>query len=102
MSNRFRRLKLTHTLRHGLSYNRLAPFSDDGETPLDATMKADRKSPTASNGVPAPSPALGGSDANTVWAVKSKDAGDCSRHFSDTSDQMKRFWLSFANANPRL
>lgn len=76
MSNRFRRLKLTHTLRHGLSYNRLAPFPDDGETPLDATMKADGKSPAASNGAPAPSPAQGGSDVNAAWAVKSKDAGD--------------------------
>uniref|UniRef100_A0A3Q0S701 Ankyrin repeat and sterile alpha motif domain containing 6 n=1 Tax=Amphilophus citrinellus TaxID=61819 RepID=A0A3Q0S701_AMPCI len=43
MSNRFRRLKLTHTLRHGLSSNRLAPFPDDAES-LDATMKANRKS----------------------------------------------------------
>uniref|UniRef100_A0A673CBQ0 Ankyrin repeat and sterile alpha motif domain containing 6 n=1 Tax=Sphaeramia orbicularis TaxID=375764 RepID=A0A673CBQ0_9TELE len=42
MSNRFRRLKLTHTLRHGLSSNRLAPFPDDAETSLDATMKANR------------------------------------------------------------
>ncbi|XP_077055354.1 ankyrin repeat and SAM domain-containing protein 6 isoform X2 [Siphateles boraxobius] len=40
MSNRFRRLKLTHTLRHGLSTNRLAPFPDDPALPLDATMKA--------------------------------------------------------------
>lgn len=75
MSNRFRRLKLTHTLRHGLSYNRLAPFPDDGETPLDATMKADRKSPTVSNGAPASSPAMGGSDASTAWAVKNKETG---------------------------
>uniref|UniRef100_A0A3P8PRD9 SAM domain-containing protein n=1 Tax=Astatotilapia calliptera TaxID=8154 RepID=A0A3P8PRD9_ASTCA len=43
MSNRFRRLKLTHTLRHGLSANRLAPFPDDAESSLDATMKANRK-----------------------------------------------------------
>uniref|UniRef100_A0A3Q1GWD0 Ankyrin repeat and sterile alpha motif domain containing 6 n=1 Tax=Acanthochromis polyacanthus TaxID=80966 RepID=A0A3Q1GWD0_9TELE len=50
MSNRFRRLKLTHTLRHGLSSNRLAPFPDDAETSLDATMKADRKPAAASNG----------------------------------------------------
>ncbi|TRY69888.1 hypothetical protein DNTS_015350 [Danionella cerebrum] len=35
MSNRFRRLKLTNTLRHGLSTNRLAPF------PLDSTMRAE-------------------------------------------------------------
>uniref|UniRef100_A0A8B9GZW8 Ankyrin repeat and sterile alpha motif domain containing 6 n=1 Tax=Astyanax mexicanus TaxID=7994 RepID=A0A8B9GZW8_ASTMX len=41
MSNRFRKLKLTHTLRHGLSPNRLAPFPDDPEVPLDATMRAE-------------------------------------------------------------
>uniref|UniRef100_A0A3Q2QU64 Ankyrin repeat and sterile alpha motif domain containing 6 n=1 Tax=Fundulus heteroclitus TaxID=8078 RepID=A0A3Q2QU64_FUNHE len=50
MSNRFRRLKLTHTLRHGLSANRLAPFPDDAETPLDATMRADAKAAAAQNG----------------------------------------------------
>uniref|UniRef100_A0A4W4H4A8 SAM domain-containing protein n=1 Tax=Electrophorus electricus TaxID=8005 RepID=A0A4W4H4A8_ELEEL len=41
MSNRFRRLKLTHTLRHGLSASRLAPFPDGPEVLLDATMKAE-------------------------------------------------------------
>lgn len=76
MSNRFRRLKLTHTLRHGLSSNRLAPFPDDAETPLDATMKANRTPDAASNGALAPSPALGGNDISTAWAVKSKDAGE--------------------------
>uniref|UniRef100_UPI003AAC0634 ankyrin repeat and SAM domain-containing protein 6-like n=1 Tax=Centroberyx gerrardi TaxID=166262 RepID=UPI003AAC0634 len=54
MSNRFRRLKLTHTLRHGLSSNRLAPFPDDTEAPLDATMKADRKTANGANGAPTP------------------------------------------------
>lgn len=76
MSNRFRRLKLTHTLRHGLSSNRLAPFPDDAETSLDATMKANMKPAAMSNGALAPSPALGGSDISTAWAVKSKDAGE--------------------------
>ncbi|KAM3860269.1 ankyrin repeat and SAM domain-containing protein 6 [Diretmus argenteus] len=75
MSNRFRRLKLTHTLRHGLSSNRLAPFPDDAEAPLDATMKADRKSANVANGTLAPPPTLGGNDISTAWAVKSKDAG---------------------------
>uniref|UniRef100_A0A673CDJ4 Ankyrin repeat and sterile alpha motif domain containing 6 n=1 Tax=Sphaeramia orbicularis TaxID=375764 RepID=A0A673CDJ4_9TELE len=76
MSNRFRRLKLTHTLRHGLSSNRLAPFPDDAETSLDATMKANRNPVVESNGAPAPSPAVGGNDISTAWAVKSKDTGD--------------------------
>lgn len=72
MSNRFRRLKLTHTLRHGLSSNRLAPFPDDAETSLDATMK----SAAVSNGALAPAPALGAPDISTAWAVKSKDSGE--------------------------
>lgn len=76
MSNRFRRLKLTHTLRHGLSSNRLAPFPDDAETSLDATMKANRKPAAVPNGTLAQAPALGGNDISTAWAVKSKDAGE--------------------------
>lgn len=71
MSNRFRRLKLTHTLRHGLSSNRLAPFPDDADTPLDATMKANMKPAAASNGVLALTP-----DVSTAWAGKSSDAGE--------------------------
>lgn len=74
MSNRFRRLKLTHTLRHGLSTNRLAPFPDDAETSLDATMKADRKPAGVSN--MAPTPVKGGNDISSAWAVKTKDAGE--------------------------
>uniref|UniRef100_A0A8C5F6I0 SAM domain-containing protein n=1 Tax=Gadus morhua TaxID=8049 RepID=A0A8C5F6I0_GADMO len=50
MSNRFRRLKLTHTLRHGLSSNRLAPFPDDAEASLDATLRVDRKPAVGANG----------------------------------------------------
>ncbi|AWP20908.1 putative ankyrin repeat and SAM domain-containing protein 6 [Scophthalmus maximus] len=85
MSNRFRRLKLTHTLRHGLSSNRLAPFPDDAETPLDATMKADRKPGAVSNGATAPTPGMGGNDVSTAWAVKSKDTGLC-RSSSEKED----------------
>ncbi|XP_063340357.1 ankyrin repeat and SAM domain-containing protein 6-like isoform X1 [Pelmatolapia mariae] len=78
MSNRFRRLKLTHTLRHGLSANRLAPFPDDAESSLDATMKANRKPTAVSNGAVAPTPAVAGNDMSTAWAVKTKDgAGHC-------------------------
>ncbi|XP_029385470.1 ankyrin repeat and SAM domain-containing protein 6 isoform X2 [Echeneis naucrates] len=77
MSNRFRRLKLSHTLRHGLSSNRLAPFPDDAETLLDATMKANSKPGAGSNEVLAPPPALGGSEVSATWAVKSKDPGLC-------------------------
>ncbi|XP_028290558.1 ankyrin repeat and SAM domain-containing protein 6 [Gouania willdenowi] len=91
MSNRFRRLKLTHTLRHGLSSNRLAPFPDDFETPLDATMKANMKpvAPAAASTEPlgssSPSPTKGGTDSSAVWAVKTKDAGHC-RSSSEKED----------------
>lgn len=76
MSNRFRRLKLTHTLRHGLSTNRLAPFPDEAETPLDATMRADAKAAAAPNGTAAAAAAPGVSDVSATWAVKTKDAGE--------------------------
>ncbi|XP_029955528.1 ankyrin repeat and SAM domain-containing protein 6 [Salarias fasciatus] len=77
MSNRFRRLKLTHTLRHGLSSNRLAPFPDDAEASLDATMKANMKSAAASNGTAPPAAAPGATDGGGAWAVKTGDAGHC-------------------------
>lgn len=63
MSNRFRRLKLTHTLRHGLSTNRLAPFPDDPALPLDATMKAQGGSEVESS-----------AEVSAAW-TKSKDCG---------------------------
>lgn len=68
MSNRFRKLKLTHTLRHGLSTNRLAPFPD--EVPLDATMKAEESSAAA-----APPAGASNADVCTAWTSKSKDCG---------------------------
>uniref|UniRef100_A0A8C6MFT4 Ankyrin repeat and sterile alpha motif domain containing 6 n=1 Tax=Nothobranchius furzeri TaxID=105023 RepID=A0A8C6MFT4_NOTFU len=49
MSNRFRQLKLTHTLRHGLSTNRLAPFPDEADVPMDSTMRADMKTAAVSS-----------------------------------------------------
>lgn len=79
MSNRFRRLKLTHTLRHGLSTNRLAQFPDDAETPLDVTMRADSKAAAnkaVANEAAAPTSAPGVNDTSAVWAVKTKDTGE--------------------------
>uniref|UniRef100_A0A3Q2XWJ1 Ankyrin repeat and sterile alpha motif domain containing 6 n=1 Tax=Hippocampus comes TaxID=109280 RepID=A0A3Q2XWJ1_HIPCM len=73
MSNRFRRLKLTHTLRHGLLSNRLAPFPDDAETSLDATMKADAKPAGSVNAVVAPTGAQGGSDIGLCRASSEKE-----------------------------
>uniref|UniRef100_A0A9J8A400 SAM domain-containing protein n=2 Tax=Cyprinus carpio TaxID=7962 RepID=A0A9J8A400_CYPCA len=65
MSNRFRKLKLTHTLRHGLSTNRLAPFPD--EVPLDATMKAEESSAAA-----APPAGASNADVCTAWTMVSR------------------------------
>ncbi|MEQ2220100.1 Ankyrin repeat and SAM domain-containing protein 6 [Ilyodon furcidens] len=88
MSNRFRRLKLTHTLRHGLSTNRLAPFPDDAETPLDATMRADAKAAAVANGTAGATAVPGVNDMSTAWAVKTKDtAGHC-RTSSEKEDSL--------------
>ncbi|XP_015230443.1 PREDICTED: ankyrin repeat and SAM domain-containing protein 6 isoform X2 [Cyprinodon variegatus] len=86
MSNRFRRLKLTHTLRHGLSTNRLAPFPDDAETPLDSTMRAEAKAAAMSNGTPAAAAALGGNDMSAAWAGMTKDAAGHCRTSSEKED----------------
>ncbi|XP_062377567.1 ankyrin repeat and SAM domain-containing protein 6-like [Sardina pilchardus] len=79
MSNRFRHLKLTHTLRHGLSTNRLTPFSDEPEPSLDSTMKADWKKSntpaTGPNGAVATSSGQPTQDTSTAWAPKSRDSG---------------------------
>ncbi|KAL0156003.1 hypothetical protein M9458_047249, partial [Cirrhinus mrigala] len=71
MSNRFRKLKLTHTLRHGLSTNRLAPFPD--EVPLDATMKAEAGGDVESSAAAAPPAGAPSAGVCTAWTGKSKD-----------------------------
>ncbi|XP_010213053.1 PREDICTED: ankyrin repeat and SAM domain-containing protein 6 [Tinamus guttatus] len=40
MSNRFRKLKLTQTLRHGFSSNQFVSFADEPESSLNDTIKA--------------------------------------------------------------
>ncbi|XP_029110822.1 ankyrin repeat and SAM domain-containing protein 6 isoform X2 [Scleropages formosus] len=77
MSNRFRRLKLTRSLRHGLSANRLAPFPDDpagGADPLDSTMRADRRS-SGTGGASPRTPSVGSIDLSAAWGAKNKDSG---------------------------
>ncbi|XP_066578140.1 ankyrin repeat and SAM domain-containing protein 6 [Amia ocellicauda] len=74
MSNRFRKLKLTHTLRHGFSTGRLAPFSDDSGVSLDSTMKADQKT-SGSNGAVGLTPSMANTEMGTAWTVKNKDSG---------------------------
>ncbi|XP_072547741.1 ankyrin repeat and SAM domain-containing protein 6-like isoform X2 [Salminus brasiliensis] len=78
MSNRFRKLKLTHTLRHGLSPNRLAPFPDDPEVPLDATMKAERRTDangSESSSAVAPPAGAAVNDITIAWSAKNKESG---------------------------
>ncbi|XP_065523873.1 ankyrin repeat and SAM domain-containing protein 6 isoform X2 [Lathamus discolor] len=50
MSNRFRKLKLTQTLRHGFPSNQFAPFPDEPEPPLNSTIKAVPQSDTDASG----------------------------------------------------
>ncbi|XP_027032370.1 ankyrin repeat and SAM domain-containing protein 6-like [Tachysurus fulvidraco] len=88
MSNRFRRLKLTHTLRHGLPANRLAPFHDNPGVLLDATMKAENRTDTNSTEQSGTivSPAGAPLDGLTIaWTDKSKDSG-LGRNSSDKDD----------------
>ncbi|XP_048405630.1 ankyrin repeat and SAM domain-containing protein 6-like [Stegostoma tigrinum] len=72
MSNRFRKLKLTRTLRHGFSTNRLAPFLDEAEVGLDATMKANLKDDSNHSAVIMSTP---NTDSSLAWASKRKDSG---------------------------
>lgn len=60
MSNRFRKLKLTQTLRHGFSSNQFGPFPDEPESSLNSTMKAVPQSDTNSSGT---------SDAPMAWVT---------------------------------
>lgn len=78
MSNRFRKLKLTHTLRHGLPPNRLAPFNDNPGVLLDATMKAENRTDTTSSeasGAMVSSAGATVDDLTIAWTDKSKDSG---------------------------
>ncbi|XP_013885546.1 ankyrin repeat and SAM domain-containing protein 6 isoform X2 [Austrofundulus limnaeus] len=86
MSNRFRQLKLTHTLRHGLSTNRLAPFPNDAEAPLDATMRADSKAAATASSAAPQSSAPGANETSGVWAVKTKDSAGPFRASSEQED----------------
>ncbi|XP_067911771.1 ankyrin repeat and SAM domain-containing protein 6-like [Heterodontus francisci] len=72
MSNRFRKLKLTRTLRHGFSTNRLAPFLDGPEMGLDSTMKADQKDDLNHSAVIM---STVNTDSSLAWASKRNDSG---------------------------
>ncbi|XP_041040074.1 ankyrin repeat and SAM domain-containing protein 6-like isoform X1 [Carcharodon carcharias] len=71
MSNRFRKLKLTRTLRHGFSTNRLAPFLNEPEVGLDITMKANLKDDCNHSAVIM---STASTDSSLAWASKRKDS----------------------------
>lgn len=60
MSNRFRKLKLTQTLRHGFSSNQFGPFPDEPESSLNSTMRAVAQGDTDSSGT---------TDAPMAWVT---------------------------------
>ncbi|XP_069762475.1 ankyrin repeat and SAM domain-containing protein 6-like isoform X2 [Narcine bancroftii] len=71
MSNRFRKLKLTRTLRQGFSSNRLAPFLDEPEIGLDSTMRANPKDDSKDSSLTS----VGNIDSSMAWTLKSKNSG---------------------------
>uniref|UniRef100_A0A8C3DD09 NAD(+) ADP-ribosyltransferase n=1 Tax=Corvus moneduloides TaxID=1196302 RepID=A0A8C3DD09_CORMO len=66
MSNRFRKLKLTQTLRHGFPSNQFAPFPDEPEPSLNSTIKGASQSDTDTSG---------NLDAATAWNTNNKAGG---------------------------
>uniref|UniRef100_A0A8B9Z6V9 Ankyrin repeat and sterile alpha motif domain containing 6 n=1 Tax=Buteo japonicus TaxID=224669 RepID=A0A8B9Z6V9_9AVES len=66
MSNRFRKLKLTQTLRHGFPSNQFVPFPDEPEPSLSSTIKAVSQSDTDTPG---------NLDVATAWITNNKASG---------------------------
>ncbi|XP_009951449.1 PREDICTED: ankyrin repeat and SAM domain-containing protein 6, partial [Leptosomus discolor] len=66
MSNRFRKLKLTQTLRHGFPSNQFVPFPDEPEPSLNSTIKAVSQSDTDTSG---------NLDAAAAWITANKASG---------------------------
>ncbi|XP_062841723.1 ankyrin repeat and SAM domain-containing protein 6-like isoform X2 [Trichomycterus rosablanca] len=85
MSNRFRRLKLTHTLRHGLSSNRLAPFYYYPDALLDTTMRAEGRTGTSSP----PAKATTMNDISIAWPPNRND-----QSFGRTSSEKDDFLIT--------
>ncbi|KAM9304766.1 ankyrin repeat and SAM domain-containing protein 6-like [Gastrophryne carolinensis] len=65
MSNRFRKLKITQTLRHGFSSNRLVPLAVNASVSLDSVRTP---SQTDSSNPRRP-------DSTAAWAVSTNDSG---------------------------
>ncbi|KAM7037067.1 ankyrin repeat and SAM domain-containing protein 6 [Passerculus sandwichensis] len=66
MSNRFRKLKLTQTLRHGFPSNQFVPFPDEAEPSLNSTIKVASQSDTDISG---------NLDAAPAWNTNNKSSG---------------------------
>ncbi|XP_068092757.1 ankyrin repeat and SAM domain-containing protein 6 [Hyperolius riggenbachi] len=66
MSNRFRKLKLTQTLRHGFSTNRLVPLTENASASLDSMIRTPSQTDTSN-------PRR--SDSTTAWAASTTDSG---------------------------
>nr|XP_056718911.1 ankyrin repeat and SAM domain-containing protein 6 [Euleptes europaea] len=68
MSNRFRKLKLTQTLNHGVAINPSVPFPEESKSLFDCTMKATLQSSNSGN-----------HNVPTAWVSKSNANGLGSR-----------------------
>ncbi|XP_073443891.1 ankyrin repeat and SAM domain-containing protein 6 [Dendrobates tinctorius] len=66
MSNRFRKLKLTQTLRHGFSSNRLVPLTENASASLDSMTRTPSQIDISNPRRP---------ESATAWATSSKDSG---------------------------
>ncbi|NP_001123839.1 ankyrin repeat and SAM domain-containing protein 6 [Xenopus tropicalis] len=66
MSNRFRKLKLTQTLRHGFSTNRLVPLTENASASLDSMLRFTSQPDASSPRRP---------DSTTAWTATRKDSG---------------------------
>ncbi|XP_066435345.1 ankyrin repeat and SAM domain-containing protein 6 [Eleutherodactylus coqui] len=66
MSNRFRKLKLTQTLRHGFSSNRLVPLTENASASLDCMMRTPSQTDISNPRRP---------ESTTAWTTSSKDSG---------------------------
>ncbi|XP_077125731.1 ankyrin repeat and SAM domain-containing protein 6 [Ranitomeya variabilis] len=66
MSNRFRNLKLTQTLRHGFSSNRLVPLTENASSSLASMMRTPSQIDISSPRRP---------ESATAWTASTKDSG---------------------------
>ncbi|KAM3929128.1 ankyrin repeat and SAM domain-containing protein 6 [Leptodactylus fuscus] len=66
MSNRFRKLKLTQTLRYGFTSNRLVPLTENASASLDSIMRTPSQTDLRNPRRP---------ESTAAWTTSSKDSG---------------------------